>query len=188
MLSMRRNGAKPAPAVAAAAPTMGVPPSGAAVALTAGAGESVAGAAVPPVVAVPPPQAQPVVSAVTLPRAGFWIRLLASFLDFILVFVAAMMIHVGSLFLLLFAAYCVLLWALRGTTIGGIICGLKVVRLDDRKVDWSVAIVRALAGFLSLAVIGLGFIWVAFDDERQSWHDKIAGTTIVKVPKSMSLI
>jgi len=29
---------------------------------------------------------------------------------------------------------------------------------------------------------------VAFDDDRQSWHDKIAGTTIVKVPKGTSLL
>ena len=72
--------------------------------------------------------------------------------------------------------------------IGGIICGLKVVRLDDRPIDWGVAAVRALGGFLSLAVAGLGFVWVSFDDERQSWHDKIAGTTIVKVPKGTPLM
>ncbi|HUL55339.1 MAG TPA: RDD family protein [Opitutaceae bacterium] len=186
ILSMRRNGTKPARAVAAAAPVAAVPPVGAAVAFAAGAGESVAGAVVPPLVAAPP--VAPVVTADTLPRAGFWIRLAASLLDFILILVVALMIHIGSVFLLLFAAYCVVLWALRGTTIGGIICGLKVVRLDDRTVDWSVAIVRALAACLSLAVVGLGFIWVAFDDQRQSWHDKIAGTTIVKVPKSISLV
>jgi uncharacterized RDD family membrane protein YckC len=87
-----------------------------------------------------------------------------------------------------YAAYCVVMWATKGTTIGGIVCGLKVVRLDDRPVDWSVAIVRALSGFLSLAVAGLGFIWVAFDDEKQSWHDKIAGTTIVRVPKGTALL
>jgi hypothetical protein len=29
---------------------------------------------------------------------------------------------------------------------------------------------------------------VAFDDEKQSWHDKIAGTTIVQVPKGASLL
>ena len=81
-----------------------------------------------------------------------------------------------------------ILWATKGSTIGGIICGLKVVRLDDRPVDWGVAIVRALGGFLSLVVAGLGFIWVGFDDERQSWHDKIAGTTIVRVPKGTSLV
>jgi len=48
--------------------------------------------------------------------------------------------------------------------------------------------VRALGGFLSLFVAGIGFIWVAFDDEKQSWHDKIAGTTIVKVPKGTALL
>jgi uncharacterized RDD family membrane protein YckC len=41
---------------------------------------------------------------------------------------------------------------------------------------------------LSLFVAGLGFIWVAFDDECQSWHDKISGTTIVRVPRGISLI
>jgi uncharacterized RDD family membrane protein YckC len=132
---------------------------------------------------MPPP-----VSWATLPRAGFWIRVAASLLDAILISVAAAMIHLAWLFLLLFAAYCIVLWALKGTTIGGIICGLKLVRLDDRPVDWTVAIVRGLAGFLSLAVLGLGFMWVAFDDEKQSWHDKIAGTTIVKMPKGVSLI
>ncbi len=63
-----------------------------------------------------------------------------------------------------------------------------MVRLDDRPVDWTVAIVRALGGFLSLFVAGLGFIWVAFDPERQSWHDKIAGTTVVHVPKGTPLV
>jgi uncharacterized RDD family membrane protein YckC len=185
ILSLRRNGAKPAPAAVAASMTS-MPLPVPAVAPTAGAGEAVAGTAVPPVVPAAP--APPVFSVVALPRAGFWLRLFASFLDFILIGVAAAMIHVWPVFPLCFAAYCVVLWALRGTTIGGIICGLKVVRLDDRKVDWTVAIVRVLAGFLSLAVLGLGFIWVAFDDEKQSWHDKIAGTTIVKMPKGVSLI
>ena len=47
---------------------------------------------------------------------------------------------------------------------------------------------RALGCFLSFAVFGLGFIWVAIDDDRQSWHDKIAGTTVVRVPKGVSLL
>jgi uncharacterized RDD family membrane protein YckC len=153
--------------------------------LTAGA-PGVEGAAPPPVAA--PVHAVPPGSATTLPRAGFWIRIAASFLDALLIGVAAAMIHWPPGFMLLFAVYCVVLWATKGSTIGGVVCGLKVVRLDDRPVDWGVAVVRALGGFLSLAVVGLGFIWVAFDDEKQSWHDKIAGTTIVKVPKGTPLI
>ena len=137
--------------------------------------------------AVPPPV---VVSAVTLHRAGFWIRIAASVLDALLVGLAiGLLPHMlRPNYLLLYAAYCIVLWGLKGTTVGGIVCNLKVVRLDDRPVDWATALVRGLAGFLSLVAAGIGFIWVAFDDQRQSWHDKIAGTTVVEVPKGVSLV
>ena len=45
------------------------------------------------------------------------------------------------------------------------------------------ALVRALAGLLSLAASGIGFLWILRDPERQGWHDKIAGTYVVKVPR-----
>ncbi len=134
-----------------------------------------------------------IISAATLPRAGFWQRLLATLLDAVVVSLALGLLHrvwpgLGGVFPFWLAVYCISLWATKGATIGGIICGLKVVRLDDRPVSWSVAGVRGLSAFLSLAIAGLGFIWVAFDDDKQSWHDKIAGTTIVKVPKGTPLI
>lgn len=133
----------------------------------------------------PPPLA---VAGASLPRAGFWIRLAATGIDAVLLGIVVGFTNTGAAYPALFAVYCVVLWALKGTTIGGIVCGLKIVRLDDRKVDWMVAVVRGLGGFLSLAVAGLGFLWVAFDDQKQSWHDKIAGTTIVQMPKGMSLL
>lgn len=198
ILATRRNGRKPVPVGAAATPGAAVAavPVDATVAAAPAPVEASAapvGEAVPPVVpgvrpvSLPPP-VMPVAPAAMLPRAGFWIRLAASFLDAILVGLVAALLHVPGGFLPLFVIYCVVLWALRGTTVGGVVCGLKIVRLDDRRVDWSVAVVRVLAAFLSLAVAGLGFIWVAFDDGRQSWHDKIAGTTIVRMPKGISLI
>ncbi|MFZ5495327.1 MAG: RDD family protein [Verrucomicrobiota bacterium] len=157
----------------------------------------------PEAAAVPPPPvvplvsaAPPVISAATLPRAGFWIRVAAALLDLVLVAIVfnllkdilGWFVKFGGSIPLWFAVYHVVMWATKGTTIGGIICGLKVVRVDDRPLDWGVAVVRALGAFLSLALAGLGFIWVAFDDEKQSWHDKIAGTTIVKVPKGTPLL
>ncbi len=153
------------------------------------------GAVSPPVVPVAA-TLPPVISADTLPRVGFWIRVLASLLDCVMLGIVTAMssslfhgwLTPGGSLPFWFAIYCIVMWATKGTTIGGIICGLKVVRIDDRPLDWSVAIVRALGGFLSLAVAGLGFVWVAFDDEKQSWHDKIAGTTIVKVPKGTALL
>ena len=173
----------------------------AAAAKAAALAASRAAAAVPPlageVTGAPAAMLPPVISADTLPRAGFWRRIGAVFLDLVMLSVIMGMadrlfrgidFHPGHAFPLWFALYHVIMWATKATTIGGIICGLKLVRLDDRPVDWGVAIVRGLSAFLSLFVAGLGFIWVAFDDEKQSWHDKIAGTTIVRVPKGTPLL
>jgi uncharacterized RDD family membrane protein YckC/cytoskeletal protein CcmA (bactofilin family) len=118
-----------------------------------------------------------------MPRAGFWIRMAALFVDIVLVgFAMSVLHHVVHLHLLVLGAYGAVMWKLRGSTVGGIIFDLKVVRLDGRVVDWETAIVRALGCFLSLAVAGLGFIWIAFDGANQAWHDKIAGTVVVRVP------
>jgi uncharacterized RDD family membrane protein YckC len=96
--------------------------------------------------------------------------------------------HMNDWFLPALALYGALLWKLRGATIGGIIFGLKVVRLDSRPSEWVTVVVRALACFFSLIVIGLGFIWIAFDPEKQGWHDKIAGTVVVRMPRGVSLV
>ena len=42
---------------------------------------------------------------------------------------------------------------------------------------------RYFAYFLSTIPLCLVFIWVAFDDRKQGWHDKLAGTVVVR-PKN----
>ena len=66
--------------------------------------------------------------------------------------------------------------------------GLKVVRLDGQPVTFVVALVRALACLLSMFVFFLGFLWIAWDREKQGWHDKIAGTVVVRLSKNMPLV
>ena len=113
----------------------------------------------------------------------------ALFIDLILVAVVLNIIHNhGQAVLLALATYGAVMWKLKGTTVGGIVFGLKVVRLDGRPIDWATVIVRGLGCFLSTFVVFLGFIWIVFDDERQAWHDKIAGTVVVRVPKGVSLV
>jgi uncharacterized RDD family membrane protein YckC len=124
----------------------------------------------------------------TAPRAGFWIRMASLALDAILIGVLLGRTHSTDMELIVLAAYGAAMWKLKGATVGGIICSLKVVRLDGREIDWPTATVRALGCFLSLAVAGLGFIWIAIDPEKQSWHDKIAGTVVVRAPRHASLL
>jgi len=158
-----------------AAPSAGVPPQPGAAAPNAGPPGTAAAA--PPITAA-------------LPRAGFWIRMIALLLDLILV--AVLMDVLGhaahNMELLVLAVYGAVMWKLRGTTVGGIVFDLHVVRLDGRPIDWETAIVRAISCFLSLVVAGLGFFWIAFDDGKQAWHDKIAGTAVVRVKKGVSLV
>ncbi len=175
----------PAPTLSAAAPSAGTTaqPQAAASPQAAAAAQSTAA---PP--ASPAAQASPAVTA-ALPRAGFWIRMAALLLDGLLVgFVLSVVHHSTHFELLVLAVYGAVMWKMRGSTVGGIVFDLQVVRLDGREMDWETSIVRALGCFLSLAVAGLGFIWIAFDANRQGWHDKIAGTVVVRVAKAPPLV
>jgi uncharacterized RDD family membrane protein YckC len=134
--------------------------------------------------------------ALTLPRASFWERMGAGFLDLIIIGIVVGLLprfldHLVDgppLFLLVALAYSSSMWAWKATTIGGIVLNLKVVRLDDQPVTFAVALVRGLAAALSFIVVFLGFFWMIWDREKQTWHDKIAGTVVVRQPRSAPLV
>jgi uncharacterized RDD family membrane protein YckC len=182
--------AGPTPARAAAAAAAATATAGADTADATGAaagGERPTAAAAPGV--APSPHFIDPAYAATLPRAGFWIRMGALLLDLLMVGILMSMLHHSSnLQLVVLAIYGALMWKLRGTTVGGLVFHLQVIRVDGRPIDWETAIVRALACFLSMAVAGLGFFWIAFDSGKQGWHDKIAGTAVVRVPRPMPLV
>jgi len=122
------------------------------------------------------------------PRAGFWERMAAGFLDLILVGILTALVHRDFWSALVVLAYFTGMWAWRGTTVGGIVLGLKVVRLDGHSVSFTVALVRSLSAAFSMVVLFLGFFWIAWDSEKQAWHDKIAGTVVVRVPRATPLV
>lgn len=77
--------------------------------------------------------------------------------------------------------YFVLLTYLNQATIGKKILGLKVVTLQRTKPSFLTVIIREVVGkFVSTIVLLLGFVWILFDKDKQGWHDKIAGTIVVK--------
>ena len=113
----------------------------------------------------------------------------ALFIDIVLISIIVSILDTpDAVWIVALAGYGALMWKLKGTTIGGIVCGLKVVRRDGADLNWDTAIVRALGCFLSMVVCGLGFLWIVFDEDRQAWHDKIAGTLVVRTPRPESLV
>ena len=148
-------------------------------------------AATPP--AAPNPTGVP--EALAYPRAGFWERMGAAFLDMVLVGILMGLVsnlpgplrHPPMVFLVALA-YFAGMWAWKSTTVGGVVLGLKVVRLDNQPMSFLVALVRGLAAAFSVVVFFLGFLWIAWDPEKQGWHDRIAGTVVIRLPRGTPLV
>ena len=157
----------------------------------------------PPLQAPPPPggsfayapgaaafAASPLLAA--QPRALFRDRFAAFLVDVFVVFVTVAFLNAIDVvdeeaFFPLLLVYMILFWTMKQTTLGGIVCQLRVVRTDGAPLTFADALVRGLAGVVSLLVLAIGALWILREPERQAWHDKIAGTYVVKVPKGWSI-
>lgn len=73
----------------------------------------------------------------------------------------------------------------KGQTPGKMALGIKVIKKDIKDVPgYTGAFLREFVGkILSAIPLGLGFFWMLWDKEKQTWHDKIAGTIVVRVGK-----
>jgi uncharacterized RDD family membrane protein YckC len=143
-----------------------------------------------------PPAPAPAGGAAAMPLIGpatFMDRLAAGALDvmFVLVvfnmFLDRYLIRDGEAQFMLLFAYFITFWAWKGTTLGGMVCNLRVKRADGGALTGSDAVVRGLASLFSFVPFGLGFFWILRDPQQQAWHDKISGTVVVKVPRDYPL-
>lgn len=132
--------------------------------------------------------------------AGFWIRVLAALIDtlaLMLIVVPVLIATVGSgilemeetmsgptglLINYIFPALAIIaFWIYKAATPGKIVTGLIIIdEKSGQPPGPAQCIVRYLGYFLSTIPLCLGLIWVAFDKRKQGWHDKIAGTVVIK--------
>jgi uncharacterized RDD family membrane protein YckC len=148
----------------------------------------------PPIADAPsayPPAASPAAAAVDRRAyATFLDRVAAFALDCLLVAIAINLLELnrdGGPFFVLLLVYHVAFWTWRGTTMGGIVVGLRVVRANGDNLRPIEALVRGLGAIFSVGALGIGCFWMLQDPERQMWHDKIAGTHVMRVPRNALL-
>jgi uncharacterized RDD family membrane protein YckC len=67
-----------------------------------------------------------------------------------------------------------------GATPGKMALGMKVVRPDGSRVDLGRAFGRYFAKLLSMIILGIGYIMIAFDSEKRGLHDMICDTRVVR--------
>ena len=68
----------------------------------------------------------------------------------------------------------------RGTTIGLKLVGARIVRENGDISGFFHTWVRGAAGVLSAIPLGLGFWWAFWDPWRQTWHDKLLRTYVLR--------
>jgi len=152
-----------------------------------------------PGAAVPPGITGPAADVPAIRPAGFFRRAFAFFIDWLLLSVVGDILHVvysvGSgkgeaamnfNTLLVISTVIALLYFTffigdGGQTLGKKLVGIRVILTDGKSVSYDRAFTRSLGYFLS-AFFGtfLGFLWALWDRRNQTWHDKIAGTIVVR--------
>lgn len=75
-----------------------------------------------------------------------------------------------------------------GTTIGKRLLKLKVVDTEYKPVGFWRALLRESIGKILSSVFNLGYFWMIIDKRKQAWHDKVAGTFVVKLDQNNNLI
>jgi uncharacterized RDD family membrane protein YckC len=82
--------------------------------------------------------------------------------------------------LVMAALYFGIFWTLKGQTLGQRVLRIRVVDPQGRRPHPARVAVRLLGQVLALPPAALGWIWVAFDREKQGLHDHLARTWVVR--------
>jgi uncharacterized RDD family membrane protein YckC len=123
------------------------------------------------------------------PRAGFWTRFGAALVDVLVLLIPSIIL------LLIFkqgAAYQALstLMSLAyftyfeggpsGQTIGKKALGIRVYDFrEGGSIGYGRGLLRQIGKYISGLAILIGYLWMLWDKEKQTWHDKIAGSVVV---------
>lgn len=95
---------------------------------------------------------------------------------------------VAQLFLLpfIFIVSCVFyiwFWTHSGQTLGMRTWKIRLVSEQGKAVNLRQALLRILAALLSIACLGLGYVWLLFDKRKCTWHDHLSRTRVIDVSK-----
>lgn len=135
-----------------------------------------------------------------LEYTGFWLRVGAAIIDTLLIsmiifpllwaiygpvyFTSDRLIQGPLDFLISWVAPAVavvLFWIARQATPGKMAIGARIVDAKTGGTPTNLQlVVRYLGYYVAMIPLFIGIVWVAFDSRKQGWHDKLAGTVVVR--------
>jgi len=139
-----------------------------------------------------------------LDYAGFWIRAGAAIIDIFILYSVDFVLARGietafdmehraaktvvdfsfafmALAMLIQIAYFTFFVGRFAATPGKMACGLKVVRPDGTPLTYGRAFGRVFGEMLSRLTLGVGYLVVAFDEQKRALHDRVCDTRVIKI-------
>lgn len=131
-----------------------------------------------------------------LKKAGFWMRVSALIIDeIILVILTYILLQIikplisvelfHSLWFIIFFYefldynYYTLFWFFGGQTPGKKILKTKLIKVDGSNFTYKDAFIRYWSWMIGVALLGIGYFWIAFHKNKQGWNDIAAGTYVI---------
>ena len=136
--------------------------------------------------------------------AGFWIRAIAVFFDGIILAVGGVLIggilgflmsvsagdvsgstpFFNILGFVIGAVYYICMHGKYGQTLGKMLIGIKVIKINDEHLSYGTALLRYIGRTVNALTLFIGYIVVVFNRKKRGLHDFIAGTKVIYVKKS----
>jgi uncharacterized RDD family membrane protein YckC len=126
-------------------------------------------------------------AGVTTARAGFWRRFAGALIDAILLGIVSSILKaiLGTdpgygIGLLITIGYYTYFHGSTGQTPGNAALSIRVVdKAGGGPIGYGRAFVRWLVSLVSGIVILIGYLWMLWDSEKQTWHDKAANSVVI---------
>jgi uncharacterized RDD family membrane protein YckC len=132
------------------------------------------------------PEAAPTTPTITDARAGFWTRFAAAFVDGLIIGIPSAILEAvlkgagyGISLVLAIAYYTYFEGGATGQTLGKSALGIRVIGTDGAPLGYTRGFLRYIGRIISAIPIFLGYFWMLWDPNKQTWHDKIANSVVV---------
>lgn len=140
------------------------------------------------------------VDAEATPSAGLFKRLAAIFYDSLLLLGVLMGVNalivtinrgeaidsgwINVVNVLVIYGFFAWFWTHGGQTLGMRAWRLKAINDDGSALSWGKSAARMLLAVVSWSTLGLGYVWMYFNPQRRTWHEKLSRTQTVQLPKN----
>ncbi|MES2819341.1 MAG: RDD family protein [Pseudomonadota bacterium] len=76
-------------------------------------------------------------------------------------------------------------WTHGGQTLGMQVWNIRVQNADGSVISLWQALLRFLVAIPSWLCLGLGFLWMLWDEDKRTWHDRYSDSRVVQLPKNV---